>query len=151
MDAPNQRLIRTAARNWRTSSARRAAKLGRVLENVPSIDEVETALTERAKVCTYCQAPVDFTKKRRMNLDHALPISRGGGAQIANMVVACGPCNRAKGEQTAEEYLALRALVATGLTVAKTSWFGSGWVSIANAPKLHSLVHVLHTVKYLLT
>jgi len=42
-----------------------------------------------------------------------LPISRGGTAVLENLVVSCGGCNRAKGEMTADEFRALRALVAT--------------------------------------
>lgn len=120
VDVANQRTkitskvtpYRAVARNWRTSSARRAGKLGRVLENIPSIDAVENALLNAAKVCLYCRTPVDLTKRRRLNLDHRLPISRGGNADLSNMVISCGACNRAKGECTAEEFEQLRATVA---------------------------------------
>lgn len=119
--ATETRLRRTAARNWRTSSARRAGKLGRILPELPSIDDVEAALVAEATLfplknglsCGYCSAAVDFTKSRRLNLDHATPISRGGDASIANLIVSCGPCNRAKGEATFEEFQQLRALVRT--------------------------------------
>lgn len=39
-------------------------------------------------------------------LDHLLPVSRGGGNEADNLVVACMYCNSQKGSRTVEEYLA---------------------------------------------
>lgn len=105
------------ARQWRDSSKRRCAKLGRQLE-LPSIDAVHTYLIAAEKVCEYCRVPLGTSKKTKPNLDHRLPIARGGTADVANLALACGPCNRVKGEMTVSEYMSLRTLV--------QSWEDSG-------------------------
>lgn len=48
--------------------------------------------------CQYCRiAPAT-------ELDHAQPWSRGGLTTADNLVAACLPCNREKGERTSEEW-----------------------------------------------
>lgn len=43
-------------------------------------------------LCAYCgQEAVP------MHIDHVVPLSRGGKSTLANLVVACGPCNIRKG------------------------------------------------------
>lgn len=37
-------------------------------------------------------------------IDHRLPKSRGGTNHLDNLVLACGPCNRAKQDRTLEEW-----------------------------------------------
>lgn len=83
---------------------------------MPTIDEVVAHMEHIRSIhglcCAYCTVPVNFTtKKYRMNLDHALPVSRGGDASLSNLVVSCGPCNRAKGEMTQVEFKELRLAV----------------------------------------
>jgi len=50
--------------------------------------------------CQYCgqQAPL-----RQLTVDHVMPRSRGGTTAWSNVVVACGPCNRRKGNRTPGE------------------------------------------------
>ena len=48
--------------------------------------------------CQYCGG-----SHREMTLDHVIPVSRGGRDDWDNVVVACGQCNRAKGNRTPEE------------------------------------------------
>jgi 5-methylcytosine-specific restriction endonuclease McrA len=51
-------------------------------------------------VCQYCHevfAPAELT------LDHVLPRAQGGLSTWENLVAACGPCNRRKGNQTPEQ------------------------------------------------
>jgi len=48
--------------------------------------------------CQYCS-----TKKKPMTLDHVLPKNRGGADTWENLVTACQPCNRKKGNRTPEE------------------------------------------------
>lgn len=42
--------------------------------------------------CAYCQQPLDDDA----HLDHVMPLSKGGTHSADNLVMACGPCNRAK-------------------------------------------------------
>jgi 5-methylcytosine-specific restriction endonuclease McrA len=48
--------------------------------------------------CRYCGAA-----ERPLAVDHLLPISRGGCAEIDNLVAACKPCNSRKKNRTPEE------------------------------------------------
>ena len=104
--------LRKAVRQWRSSSKARAAKLGREL-TLPSIDDVENYLRNLPPVCEYCGRRLSASKAGKPNMDHRLPIARGGGAETANLVLSCSGCNRAKGEMTELEFRALRALVST--------------------------------------
>ena len=104
--------FRKMARQWRAGSKARAAKIGRSVEP-PSIDEVESYLRNLPPVCEYCGRRLSASKAGKPNMDHRLPIARGGGAETANLVLSCSGCNRAKGEMTELEFRSLRGLVST--------------------------------------
>lgn len=42
-------------------------------------------------------------------VDHVVPKARGGRDTLTNTVLACGPCNLAKGSLTASEFMARRS------------------------------------------
>lgn len=50
--------------------------------------------------CQYCG--VVFVP-RELTIDHVFPRSRGGPSSWENLVTACAPCNRAKGDRTPDE------------------------------------------------
>lgn len=104
--------LRRMARQWRSGSKARAVRFGRDLV-LPPIDEVESYLRNLPPVCEYCGRRLSASKAGKPNMDHRLPIARGGGAEVTNLVLACAGCNRAKGEMTETEFRALRALVST--------------------------------------
>ena len=60
--------------------------------------------------CHYCGAT---GSGRELTLDHIVPRSRGGRTAWDNVVTACGPCNRDKGDRTPEE-AGLRLLATPG-------------------------------------
>jgi 5-methylcytosine-specific restriction endonuclease McrA len=51
--------------------------------------------------CAYCLKRL--TKKNR-SLDHLIPLTRGGGNTLDNLVPACRRCNQRKNVQTAEQF-----------------------------------------------
>jgi len=53
--------------------------------------------------CAYCDAT-----GIPLNIEHLRPRSRGGSSRIANLVLACIPCNTAKGTRLVEVFLANR-------------------------------------------
>ena len=53
--------------------------------------------------CAYCSAT-----NVPLEIDHVQPRSKGGSDRIANLVIACHPCNQHKGEQRLEDFLADR-------------------------------------------
>jgi 5-methylcytosine-specific restriction endonuclease McrA len=64
------------------------------------------ALLERdGPWCTYCGrlfgTGLPFS---RPTLDHVVPRSRGGSSALVNLVLACKPCNRDKGDLSSAEF-----------------------------------------------
>jgi hypothetical protein len=55
------------------------------------------------RVCAYC-GDVDGPHQ----IDHVLPLSRGGTNDLDNLQVACKPCNTSKGDRTVEEWRAAK-------------------------------------------
>ncbi|MGW3031005.1 RNA-guided endonuclease IscB [Streptomyces sp. NPDC001178] len=53
--------------------------------------------------CAYCDAT-----EVPLNIEHLRPRSRGGSNRISNLVLACVPCNKAKGSRSVESFLAHR-------------------------------------------
>lgn len=49
--------------------------------------------------CQYCGAD-----DKALDCDHVIPVSRGGITHEANLVTACFPCNRSKGDKLIEEW-----------------------------------------------
>ena len=104
--------FRKIARQWRSSNKARAAKLGLAIE-LPSIDEVEAHLRCQPLRCTYCNRPLNASKAGRMNLDHKLPISRGGTAAVHNIALSCRGCNSSKGPLDDSEFRSLLSFLST--------------------------------------
>jgi hypothetical protein len=53
-----------------------------------------------AILCRYCKRPIDaFT----CQVDHAVPLKRGGPPALSNLDTICAPCNAIKGKMTPEE------------------------------------------------
>ncbi len=61
----------------------------------------EYLLEKWGRACAYCEAT-----GVPLNLDHVVPRSRGGSDRVANLTLACVPCNQAKGSQAIEAFLA---------------------------------------------
>ncbi len=59
-----------------------------------------TVLSRDNYTCQYCGVQPG---KSELTIDHVLPRSRGGGDTWENVVAACGPCNRRKGNRTPAE------------------------------------------------
>ena len=49
--------------------------------------------------CYYCGEPSD-----RMEVDHKVPLSRGGANDISNICLCCRTCNRRKARKTEDEF-----------------------------------------------
>ena len=58
--------------------------------------------------CVYCGRELfydDDEEEDNVEIDHKLPISRGGTSDFDNLQATCGHCNERKGDKTHEEYL----------------------------------------------
>ena len=60
------------------------------------------------RICAYCDRELRFVE---MTADHVIPLSRGGRDEIGNVVTACAPCNREKGNMTGDEFAVYRDIV----------------------------------------
>ncbi|MFE7099485.1 RNA-guided endonuclease IscB [Streptomyces erythrochromogenes] len=63
----------------------------------------EFLLAKWKRSCAYCGAA-----GVPLNIEHVHPRSRGGSDRVTNLVLACIPCNQAKGTASADEFLADR-------------------------------------------
>lgn len=59
-----------------------------------------TVLARDLYTCQYCGCTPGRTE---LTIDHVHPRSRGGTTTWENVVTACGPCNRRKGNRTPDE------------------------------------------------
>ncbi len=59
----------------------------------------EYVLTKWKRTCAYCGAT-----GVPLQLEHLLPKARGGSGRVSNLTLACEPCNKRKGTQTAKEF-----------------------------------------------
>ena len=56
--------------------------------------KVRAEVLARDRRCYYCGGAAT-------EVDHVIPVAKGGTDDRSNLVPACGPCNRAKGAQIA--------------------------------------------------
>jgi 5-methylcytosine-specific restriction endonuclease McrA len=74
---------------------------------------LKLALDKHGGFCFYCKTAAASDIAVEMTLDHVEPQALGGGSELTNLVVACKPCNAAKGHtlidafnpQATEEWL----------------------------------------------
>jgi len=59
----------------------------------------EYLLMKERHRCAYCGQP-DVP----LQIEHIIPKSRGGSNRVSNLTIACAPCNRQKGNRTADEF-----------------------------------------------
>lgn len=89
----------------------------------PRFREIKRALKHAAmrdcgRRCVYCARQLDVTMA---TLDHVYPIARGGTHAPGNIVTACAPCNRLKGDTLPHEFFA------------RNPWAGANFVRYARA------------------
>lgn len=85
---------------WRLQCAKRYARIHGA-KGAASSEAVKARIAFYGWKCAYCPGPYE-------ELDHAIPISRGGPHCPANIRPACKPCNRSKGSRTPKEWAAYR-------------------------------------------
>lgn len=90
-----QRIASTALRGGATVMQPKQASLGDLIY----FARVFAHLLERwHSRCAYCGS------QDALQIDHVAPVSRGGSDAINNLALACTPCNKRKGTQTADEF-----------------------------------------------
>jgi 5-methylcytosine-specific restriction endonuclease McrA len=76
------------------------------------------AMRDCSRRCVYCATPLVL---ECATLDHVHPVARGGTHAPGNLVTACGPCNRLKGDLLPHEFFA------------RHPWAGANFVRYARA------------------
>jgi 5-methylcytosine-specific restriction endonuclease McrA len=76
------------------------------------------AMRDCNRRCVYCATCLDLDSA---TLDHVYPVSKGGPHVLGNLVSACGPCNRLKGDMLPFEFFA------------RYPWAGANFVRYARA------------------
>ncbi len=103
----NKSRVLELQRDWRKAHpehdvAKSAVRRAREKGNGGSLTRKDVASVKEMAdgICAYC-----LQKSDQMQLEHCIPLSRGGAHDWTNVVMACTPCNRAKGDQTPLEFL----------------------------------------------
>ena len=65
---------------------------------------VEARIDPQEARCHYCQEELDFDGANKFEVDHFIPLSRGGSNWPSNIVIACRACNRDKADKMPWEY-----------------------------------------------
>ncbi|GBR26997.1 hypothetical protein AA11826_0002 [Komagataeibacter oboediens DSM 11826] len=62
--------------------------------------------------CFYCATEVTYYSKKHnsLEIDHVVPVSKGGSDDDRNLACACRNCNRSKNNMSANEFFAFRKL-----------------------------------------
>ena len=76
------------------------------------------AMRDCGRRCVYCGTCLELDSA---TLDHVYPVSRGGPHVLGNLVAACGPCNRLKGDMLPFDFFA------------RYPWAGANFVRYARA------------------
>ena len=92
--AANSAKFRTWRRNYR---ARKANADGRC-----SLKEILALYSQQNGLCAYCETSI----QDGWEVDHIVPLSKGGSNWISNVVLACSGCNRRKGSRLPDEWKA---------------------------------------------
>lgn len=66
--------------------------------------DIEKRIDQQEARCHYCGEGLDFDGPNKWQVDHFIPLSRGGSNWPSNIVVACAGCNSAKGDKLPWEY-----------------------------------------------
>lgn len=96
----NPEAVRTA---WRRRRARK-----RAADGTHSAEEALAILSRQKHRCAYCRARLT---ERSRQLDHIIPLARGGADWPSNLQWLCGPCNREKSALDPIDYAQFRGLL----------------------------------------
>lgn len=93
-------LIRKASRKIHAgnSSAKRKARMG-AIEGGHTQEDIERLREIQNKCCYYCGSA-----EKALQVEHLVPVAKGGSHFISNIVLACARCNASKHSKTDSEF-----------------------------------------------
>lgn len=83
----------------------RRAKL-KGLNGSHTIDDIKALLESQQGLCVYCCCDI----RESFQVDHIVPVSKGGANDKTNLQLLCKPCNLDKRDKDPHEYLKTRSL-----------------------------------------
>lgn len=67
--------------------------------------DVQIRLSKQGQRCHYCGASLITYGPGKYQIDHFIPLSRGGSNYASNIVLACPACNLSKGGKLPHEFM----------------------------------------------
>ena len=99
------------AQEWKRKNPERAKRMSlrsRLIRRCPGsrVNDRDIAVIRAAQHdhCACCR----MNLKGRGEIDHIVPVSRGGGGSRRNLQLLCGPCNRSKGARDANDFMRIK-------------------------------------------
>lgn len=86
--------LRTANENRRRAIKKAAGGRGITAQDIKNM------IANQNRKCAYCK------KRRKLTLDHVIPLSKGGIHDVKNAAMACRPCNSGKHDMPVKRFLA---------------------------------------------
>lgn len=68
-----------------------------------TVDDVKMLREKQNNCCAACNS-----NKKKLEVDHVIPVVKGGSNDPSNLQLLCGPCNKSKGSRDADEWMASR-------------------------------------------
>ena len=101
----NLEKAREASRNWNRNNKDKKNALTRARKALlykavgnSSIDQIEARMAYYGFLCAYCRGPFE-------QVDHVIPVSRGGSNWASNLVPSCAACNQQKNNRRVWNFL----------------------------------------------
>jgi len=116
MELPNETIKRKCSA-FRAHSLDRAKKLGIPASSVPMPREFAEWLTlqpitiKRKRAYLTCYLTGALVPLAKIELDHRVPVSRGGSFQVFNLGITSAQINQAKSNRTEDEFKSLLELI----------------------------------------
>jgi len=113
-----QELIKKKSQNFRANSLSRAKKAGHSTASIPMPKAVaewinrQPMIEKRKRLYFSCYLTNDLIPIAKIEIDHRVPVSRGGNYSLNNLGITSKRINAAKGNRTEQEFKALLDVIA---------------------------------------
>ena len=95
----------------RATRARRRARELRAASDQWSWKDIEKIYARQAGLCYYCRIELNGV----FDVEHKIPLCRGGSDRLENICCSCEPCNQRKSRKTDEEFSSVLASEASSI------------------------------------
>jgi len=112
-----QELIKKKSQNFRANSLSRAKKAGHSTSSIPMPKAIaewinrQPMIEKRKRLYFSCYLTNDLIPIAKIELDHRVPVSRGGSYSLDNLGITGKRWNAAKGNRTESEFKELLELI----------------------------------------